>query len=124
MKLRQDITELLGGFESRMKFINIARAILKYPKDQIRAMIPDRVVIENLTVAVLVFIKERTLGTQQQCTLGDIQAFLENLLPVLPENCEPDCKVLARYLVVDVLQNGGLPIEYLTYIDTAERFEK
>lgn len=124
MKLRQDITELLGGFESRMKFINIARAILKYPKDQIRAMIPDRVVIENLTVAVLVFIKERTLGTQQQCTLSDVQEFLENLLPILPENCEPDCKVLARYLVVDVLQNGGLPIEYLTYIDTAECFEK
>lgn len=122
--LRQDITELLGGFENRMKFINISRAILKNPKDQIKEMITDRAVIDNLTVAVLVFIKERTLGTQQQCTLGDIQAFLENLQPILPDHCAPDCKVLARYLVVDVLQNGGMPIEYLTYIDTAEHFEK
>ena len=123
MILRQDISELLSGFESRMRFIHIARAVFYYPyKDHIREMIPDRAVLDNLIVAVLVFIKERTLGTQQRCTLSDVQAFLENLLPVLPENCNPDCKILARYLVVDVLQNGGLPMEYLTYIDSEERF--
>ena len=123
MILRQDIAELLGGFESRMRFIHIVRAIMERPnRDIIREMIPDRAVLDNLTVAVLVFIKERTLGTQQQCTLGDVQRFLENLLPVLPENCKPDCKMLARFLVVDVLQNGGLPMEYLTYIDAEERF--
>ena len=123
MKLRQDITELLNGFESRMKFINIARALLNYPsRDNIREMNLDRAILDNLTVAVLVFIKERTLGTQQQCTLDDVQAFLENLIPILPENCNPDCKILARYLVVDVLQNSGLPMEYLTYIDAEERF--
>lgn len=123
MRLRQDITELLSGFESRMRFIHIARAMFDYPfKENIREMIPDRAILDNLTVAVLVFIKERTLGTQQQCTLADVQAFLENLLQVLPGNCKPDCKVLARYLIVDVLQNGGLPKEYLTYIDAEERF--
>ena len=123
MRLRQDISELLNGFERRMQFIHIARAMFDYTfKENIREMIPDRAILDNLTVAVLVFIKERTLGTQQQCTLADVQAFLENLLPVLPENCKPDCKVLARYLIVDVLQNGGLPKEYLTYIDAEERF--
>lgn len=123
MVLRQDISELLSGFESRMRFIHITRAIFDYPyKDSIRAMIPDRAVLDNLIVAVLVFIKERTLGTQQKCTLSDVQAFLENLLQILPENCNPDCKFLARYLIVDVLQNGGLPMEYLTYINSEEHF--
>ncbi|WP_295088092.1 hypothetical protein [Ruminococcus sp.] len=125
MKLRQDITDLLSGFASRMKFINISHAILDYPyRDNIREMIPDREILDNLTVAVLVFIKERTLGTQQQCTLSDVQAFLENLVPILPDNCKPDCKLLASYLVVDVLQNSGLPMEYLTYIDAEENFAK
>ncbi len=123
MLLRQDITALLRGFESRIKFINIARAILDYTyKDNIRMMIPDKAILDNLTVAVLVFIKERTLGTPQQCTLGDVQEFLENLLPIMPKDCNPDCKTLARYLVVDVLQNSGLPKEYLTYVDSKERF--
>jgi len=123
MILRHDMTDLLSGFENRMKFINIARAILDYPyRDNIREMIPDRAILDNLTVAVLVFIKERTLGTQQQCTLRDVELFLENIAPILPENCKPDSKILARYLVVDILQNSGLPMEYLTYIDAEERF--
>lgn len=123
MILRHDMTDLLSGFENRMKFINIARAILDYPyRDNIREMIPDRAILDNLTVAVLVFIKERTLGTQQQCTLRDVELFLENIVPILPESCKPDSKILARYLVVDILQNSGLPMEYLTYIDAEERF--
>lgn len=66
MKLRQDITDLLSGFASRMKFINISHAILDYPyRDNIREMIPDREILDNLTVAVLVFIKERTLTSQE-----------------------------------------------------------
>ena len=70
MALGSEVSELLSGFEKRMKFINIVRCLLdyKYP-DNIRAMIPDKKILDNIVVAVLVFIKERTLGTNQLCTL-------------------------------------------------------
>ena len=70
MKLRSEIAELLSGFEKRMKFINIARFLLEYSyRDNIREMIPDQDLLDNIIVAVLVFIKERTLGNEQNCSL-------------------------------------------------------
>ena len=57
MALRSELSELLAGFEKRMKFINIVRCLLdyKYP-DHIREMIPDKRILDNMIVAVLVFI--------------------------------------------------------------------
>ena len=106
--LRPEIRELLSGFEKRMKFINIAKSLVAYSyKDNIRAMVPDREILDNLIAAVLVYIKERTLGREQSCRLEDIAGFLEELSPVLPEGMEIDPSALARFIVVDVLQNGG-----------------
>ena len=49
MALGSDVSELLSGFEKRMKFINIVRCLLdyKYP-DNIRAMIPDKKILDNI----------------------------------------------------------------------------
>ena len=76
MALRSELSELLAGFEKRMKFINIVRCLLdyKYP-DHIREMIPDKRILDNMIVAVLVFIKDRTLGTEQTCTIADVERF-------------------------------------------------
>ena len=59
MALRSELAELLSGFEKRMKFINIVRCLLgyKYP-DNIRTMIPDKMILDNMIVAVLVYIKD------------------------------------------------------------------
>ncbi|MCQ2427424.1 MAG: hypothetical protein MJ137_03335 [Clostridia bacterium] len=86
-------------------------------------MIPDKEILDNIVIAVLVFIKERTLGTDSSCTLGDVERFLESLTPVLPQN-NIDAAALAEYVVVDMLQHGGLLSEYLTFFSKDESFAK
>lgn len=124
MALRSELSELLAGFEKRMKFINIVRCLLdyKYP-DHIREMIPDKRILDNMIVAVLVFIKDRTLGTEQTCTIADVERFLEDFSVVLPANYNTNPKILARYIIVDVLQNGGVMAEFTTFYSTSESFE-
>lgn len=124
MPLRSELKELLAGFEKRMKFINIARCLLEYRyPESIRAMIPDKKILDNIIVAVLVYIKDRTLGAEQSCTLGDIENFLEDFSVVLPKPEQIDCGVLARYIVVDVLQNSGILTEFMTFHSQTELFE-
>ena len=124
MALRSELSELLAGFEKRMKFINIVRCLLdyKYP-DHIREMIPDKRILDNMIVAVLVFIKDRTLGTEQTCTIADVERFLEDFSVVLPANYNTNPKILARYIIADVLQNGGVMAEFTTFYSASESFE-
>lgn len=124
MGLRSELKELLSDFEKRMKFIHIVRCLLdyRYP-ESIRSMIPDRQILDNVIVAVLVYIKDRTLGTEQTCTLRDVERFLEDFSVVLPQSEQIDAGVLARYIVVDVLQNGGILAEFLTFHGQTETFE-
>lgn len=123
MALRSELSELLIGFEKRMKFINIVRCLLdyKYP-DPIREMIPDKRILDNMIVAVLVFIKDRTLGTEQTCTIADVERFLEDFSVVLPAEYNLTPKTLARYVIVDVLQNGGVLTEFTTFFSATESF--
>ncbi len=124
MKLRPEIADLLSGFEKRMKFIDIARFLLDYSyKDNIREMIPNKNLLDNIIVAVLVFIKERTLGNEQNCSLEDIADFLDDLTPIIPEEIRINSAELARFIVVDVLQKGGVLTSYEEYISNKESFE-
>ena len=124
MALRSELKELLADFEKRMKFINIVRCVLdyKYP-DVIRKMFPDKLVLDNVIISVLVYIKDRTLGTEQNCTLADIENFLEDLSVVLPNADSINTAQLARYIIVEVLQNGGILTEFLTFNSKTESFE-
>lgn len=124
MKLRPEVAELLAGFEKRMKFINIARALIDYSyRDNIREMIPDRDLLNNIIVAVLVFIKERTLGREQNCSLEDIADFLDDLAVILPEEISINSTELTKFIVVDVLQNRGELTSYEVFVPGKERFE-
>ena len=125
MGLRPEITELLSGFDKRMKFINIARFLLDYSyKDHIKAMIPDREVMDNLIVAVLVFIKERTLGNEQNCRLEDVAEFLDDISGVMPVDAACNASELARFIIVDVLQKGGVLKNYKVLAPLHDGFEQ
>ena len=125
MGLRPEIAELLSGFDKRMKFINIARFLLDYSyKDHIKAMIPDREIVDNLIVAVLVFIKERTLGNEQNCRLEDVAEFLDDISCVVPTEFKYDAAELARFIIVDVLQKGGVLTNYKVLFSAKESFEQ
>ena len=125
MAMRSELKELLMGFEKRMKFINIVRLLLdyKYP-DDIKVMIPDKEILDNLIVATLVFIKDRTLGVEKICTLLDVERFMEDFSSTLPSNYQINPKVLSRYIIVDVLQRGGVMAEFKTFNSVTESFEK
>ncbi len=125
MALRAELKELLNDFEKRMKFINIVRCLLdyKYP-EPIKAMFPNKLILDNIIVAVLVFIKDRTLEADQQCTISNVQNFLDDLSVVLPFSETLDTAYLAKYIIVDVLQNGGILTEFLTFNSKTEVFEQ
>jgi len=124
VNLRSEITEILSGFEKRMKFINIARYLLEYSyKDNIKMMIPEKSTLDNVIIAVLVFIKERTLGNEQNCSLEDVADFLEEIVSILPKEYEINSPELARFVVVDVLQKGGVLTNYDVLIPEREHFE-
>ena len=124
MELKPEISELLAGFEKRMKFINIARSLLEYSyRDNIREMIPDRDILNNIIMAVLVFIKDRTLGREQNCSLEDIADFLDDLSVILPEEITINSTELARFIVVDVLQKGGVLTSYKVFTFNKNKFD-
>lgn len=122
----KEVAEVFNGFEKRMKFINIVRMITEYRyPDAISKMFgksTDKDKLTNIVLAVMVFIKERTLGEDLDCKIDDIEHFLEDISGLFPE-INYDSKVLAKYIIVDVLQHGGEIASFQTWNDSKQSFE-
>lgn len=114
--MKKEIKEILNGFEKRMKFINVVRRILDYScPDDIYKMFPNRTELDNLIVAVLLFIKDRTLGNNESCKLSDIKYFIEEITTLWFPEKEFDCEKLSSFIIIIALQNRGENKNYLTY---------
>lgn len=126
--MNSTVKEILNGFEKRIKFINVIRRILEYtcPKD-ITAMFPspdDKVKLDNLIIAVLLYIKERTLGNNENCKLSDIEEFLECVTYEWFPDKLLDCERLANFIVITAFQNDGEIKSYASYDSVKNAFIK
>ena len=125
MHQKNEVAEVFNGFEKRMKFINIVRTITEYKyADHIRAIFgveKDR--LTNMILAVMVYIKERTLSEDLDCKLSDVQRFLEDTAPVFANNTFYDAEVIAKYIIVDILQHGGEISTFQTFHSQTMSFE-
>jgi len=119
--------ELLEGFEQRMKLVAAIDSIINRGNRNMeleRLFEPGQ--LDNIILSVLVFIMEKTLTEDEDCTLDSIAKFLAQIIPeylspeqgdrsFVPEartqNLSPDSpeimRRLSEYIVKDILQNGG-----------------
>ncbi|MDD6059581.1 MAG: hypothetical protein PUB97_04245 [Ruminococcus sp.] len=115
--------ELLQDFEKRMRFVNLIKYWLQRSKPtEIRELLHnDDDKTDNLILMVMVFIMDSTLRYGERCTKQDIIAFLRELADVY--DYEPEsAKLLADYIVTDVLQSGGKIRLFDTFQSGDERF--
>lgn len=117
--------ELLQDFEKRMRFVNLIKYWLQRSKPtEIRELLHnDDDKTDNLILMVMVFIMDSTLRYGERCTKQDITAFLRELADVY--DYEPEsAKLLANYIVTDVLQCGGKVRLFDTFQSENEGFRK
>ncbi|HHX50766.1 MAG TPA: hypothetical protein GX711_04945 [Clostridia bacterium] len=101
--------EFLEGLEKRMQIVAVVDAIVnRRQRNMELESIFQPGQMENIIISVLVFIMERTLAEDEECTLDSITFFLQDILPdyglTLPWET---VKELAGYIIKDVLQYGG-----------------
>lgn len=107
--------EFLTAFEKRMQIVAIVDSILnrKNRDMEIERIFPDRQ-LENLVFSVLVFIMDKTLSEDEECSLGHIAEFIKGILPEsYGISLSPEMYYrVAEYIVKSILQNDGAPLYY------------
>lgn len=117
--------ELLQDFEKRMRFVNLIKCCLQRSKPpEIRELLhnnDDKT--DNLILMVMVFIMDSTLRYGERCTKQDITAFLRELADIY--GYEPEsAKMLADYIVTNVLQSSGKVRRFDTFDSHEEGFRE
>lgn len=105
---RQEL-EFLDGFEKRMKIVAAIHSIVHRGNRRMEIegwFQPGQ--MDNIIVSVLVFIMERTLAEDEECTLDSIANFIAQILPAYDLHFSADAlRQLTEYIIKDILQNGG-----------------
>jgi len=102
--------EFLEGFQQRMQLIGVVDAVInrRNKKAELENPIGDKE-FENLIFSVLVFIMEKTLTEEEECTIKTISGFVHK---ILEENYKyPNAKEAAlpvtEYIIKSILQFEG-----------------
>jgi len=101
--------EFLDGFEKRMQVVAAIDSIVNRNNRNMEIeRLFERAQLDNIIFSVLVFIMERTLSEDEECTIDSITAFLGSILPEYDLNLPADStRKLAEYIIKEILQNGG-----------------
>ncbi len=99
--------EYLEKFQDRMQFIAVIHSIVnrKNTNLELEALFKEHE-LDNIIISVLVFIMEKTLTEDSECSLEDIGLYLRGILPDYNVYLSiEETERLTRYLIKDILQN-------------------
>ncbi len=101
--------DFLEGFEKRMQILAAIDSIVnRLNRNMALENLFEHAQLDNIIFSVLVFIMERTLSEDEECTIDSISAFLASIIPYYTPDFPADStRQLAEYIIKDILQNGG-----------------
>jgi hypothetical protein len=101
--------EFLEGFEKRMQIVAAIDSIVNRGNrnmDLERLFEPGQ--LDNIILSVLVFIMERTLAEDEECTVDSITGFMSGIMPAYGLDLPWETvRRVAEYVIKEILQNGG-----------------
>lgn len=101
--------ELLSGFEKRMQIVATIDSIVNRGNRRMdieKLFEPGQ--LDNIILSVLVFIMERTLTEDEECTMDSITSFVARIVPSYGLDFPmPVMRGITEYIIKDILQNGG-----------------
>ena len=106
--------EFLEGFEKRMGFAAVVDSIVnrKNKNSEIEDWFGGEE-LDNVFFSLLVYIMERTLNENDDCTIEKMAGFLDDTLPAYGKDFSFDQILrLTEYMVRDILQNKGTARTY------------
>lgn len=107
--------EFLDKFHERMEMIAISDSILnrKGKNKEIEDLFQENE-LDNIIIAVLLFIMEKTLEENNECEIFHIEQFLEGLFDEYYNKSfnSSDTKIITSYIVKTILQNNGEKYSY------------
>ncbi|KUK65390.1 MAG: hypothetical protein XD84_0594 [Desulfotomaculum sp. 46_80] len=101
--------EFLEGFEKRMQIIAAVDSIVNRGNRKMdieKLLEPGQ--LDNIIFAVLVFIMDRTLAEDEECTIEVITSFVARIIPDFGLSFPRETtRRITDYIIKDILQNGG-----------------
>lgn len=101
--------DFLDGFEQRMRIVAAVDSVVNRSNRNMEIeKLFNEGQLDNIIFSVLVFIMERTLAEDEECTIDSIAAFVAHILPAYSLSFTSETVYLiTEYIIKDILQNGG-----------------
>jgi hypothetical protein len=101
--------DFLDGFEQRMRIVAAVDSVVNRGNRNMEIeKLFNEGQLDNIIFSVLVFIMERTLAEDEECTIDSIAAFVAQILPAYSLSFTSETVYrITEYIIKDILQNGG-----------------